>query len=349
MQKRRYRVRERIANTREIASFVLEPEDGGACPFSAGEYLVMEIPQAGLETLRREYSISRGDGNTYRITVKREPAPADQPDLPPGAGSNWVHDNLQAGDLINAYGPTGSFTLKDTDNPVLLISGGVGLTPLLAMAQKLVETDSRNVWFYHGCENGELHAFRDEVDAMAKHSDKFTPCYIYRNPLEGERKSVDFHHQGLLTKDILSELPFRRYDIYLCGPSVFMQAVYRMLSELNVPDEWIYYEFFGPATLLKTRVVKDQPTPDAAAQPMVTFASTGESVRWDPELENLLDFAEENGFSPDFSCRSGTCSTCMAKKQGGSVEYIYEPLDALADDEVLLCSCYPTSDITLNL
>ncbi len=356
MQKKTYRVVERETNTPEISSFVLKPTDGSTCQARPGQYLVLEIPLEGQDApLRREYSISRWDDDSFRITIKREPAPADHPEYPEGKGSSWAHDHLKVGDEIQAFGPAGGFTLdEESDLPVVLLSGGVGLTPVMAMAQRLAAEGKRKTWFIHGCENGSAHAFKDETDALAASCALFKTAYVYRSPEPGNVAGKDYHSAGFVTADVLKDvLPMDRYQFYLCGPGPFMSAIYDTLSSLGVSDADIYYEFFGPATLLKKNSVKPQPDPAAEeakkAQPSVTFAKSGLTLPWDPELENLLDFAEEQGLSPDFSCRSGTCSTCTAGKLSGTVSYLQEPLDELEETSILLCSAYPTSDITLDL
>jgi len=349
MDKRDYLVAQRIAVTKDIMSFVLKPVNGGICSFVPGQYLLLDLSPLGI---RREYSISYGDGLSYRIAVKREPAPLGQPDVPVGQGSNWLHDNLQAGDVISAWGPAGGFNLqRDSNLPVVLLSGGVGITPVLSMLHTLGKQGTRPTWFVHACENGEQHAYKDEVEALSVKYDKVQHRFVYRQPLASDRLGEDYHQQGFVNQALLqSILPLDDYQFYLCGPSGFMQACYNILVGLGVADERILYEFFGPATLLKAKPASANTAASSnAQQPTITYSKTGQIFTWDPELDNLLDFAEEHDVFPNHSCRFGTCGTCSTKIISGEVEYFQDILDDVNEGEVLLCSCRPITDIEIEL
>jgi ferredoxin-NADP reductase len=352
MDKRDYIVEQRIAVTKDIASFVLKPVNGGICSFVPGQYLVLDLAELGI---RREYSISYGDGLSYRITVKREAAPpaqAGQPDVPTGQGSNWVHDNLHDGDVISAWGPAGGFNLqRDSNRPVVLLSGGVGITPVLSMLHTLAKQGTRPTWFVHACENGEQHAYKDEVKTVSAKHDNVQHRFAYRQPLAADQLGDDYHVAGLVSKALLqSLLPIDNYEFYLCGPGGFMQACYDILVELGVADDSIHYEFFGPATLVRAKPVGSNSSERSTKQqPSITYSKTGATFTWDPELDNLLDFAEEQGVFPNHSCRFGTCGTCSTKIISGEVEYFQDILDDVNEGEVLLCSCRPITDIEIEL
>ncbi len=348
MDKREYLVTERQQVTEDIVSFVLKPSNGAICSFVPGQYLVVDLPALGL---RREYSISFGDGLSYRITVKREAAPKDQPDAPIGQGSNWLHDHLTVGDTISAWGASGGFQLdRESSRPVVLMSGGVGITPVLSMLHYLSRQASRPTWFVHACENGDQHAYADEVNALVAQADNIHKHILYREPLPKDIKGQHYDSSGLVNKTLMQALlPLDNYEFYLCGPKGFMQAAYDILVELGVADESINYEFFGPATLVKAKPVGgNQAVRSTKQQPKVSFTQTGATYTWDPELENLLDFAEENNVFPNHSCRFGTCGTCATKLVSGEVEYFQETIDDIPPGHVLLCSCAPTMDIEIE-
>jgi uncharacterized protein len=348
---RPFRVVAKLPESSIITSFHLEPvqaEDWQ--PFAPGQFLVFRLPALDGAILRN-YSIS-GPAETgrYRISVKREPAAAG---FAAGLGSGFLHDQVKVGDLVEAQGPRGDFVLDRTsDRPVVLISGGVGLTPMVAMLHDLAQA-GRRVVFLHGCENGDVHALRDEVIGLAANNPLLTAHFCYRNPSADDRANARFHSEGVITRALLqSLLCLDDYEVYLCGPPPFMQALYPMLRGLGVAEARIAYEFFGPATVLK-----DTPAPKPVAEPaaqadgaiIVRFAATGKEALWDARADSLLSFAEDQGLTPDFSCRAGICGTCVTRILSGSVEYFEEPLDELAEGEVLLCCSKPVGPIVLDL
>lgn len=350
---RTYRVTAKQPESSTITSFVLTPETG-CVAFWPGEYLLFDIPGTeGPASIRREYSISGAMGNGVRVTIKREPA---APGFGPGIGSGFFHDSIEVGSVVRAAGPFGRFRLKrDSPRRPVLISGGVGLTPLVAMARDL-SAAGRPFTFIHACEDGAVHAMKDEVRAFRQADARVDIHFCYRLPRHEDRPGKDYESTGFLTAGTLqSLLPLADYDFYLCGPGAFMQAIYDILGSLGVRDERIRYEFFGPATLLKPRTKGEKPSvpgPIADSEtgaPIVLFARSGISVRWDPAAANLLEFAEEQGLTPDFSCRAGTCASCKTKVVSGQVAYLFQPFEKPGDGEALICCSVPAGDVTLDL
>src|SRR3546814_66994 len=186
----RYRVVAKTIESENITSLTLAPVDGGSLPvYSPGQHLVFRLGIGGPNALRH-YSIS-GDPagpDSLRVSVKREPAPKGQPDVPPGAGSAYMHDGVQVGDVLAAAGPVGDFRLDEhSQRPVLLFSGGVGLTPMLCMLHRLVRASNRRVYFLHACENGDVHAFADEVADLARERSGIAVHFCYREPTGHDR------------------------------------------------------------------------------------------------------------------------------------------------------------------
>jgi ferredoxin-NADP reductase len=360
-----------VAKTREsdiITSFHLQHVGGPSIPsFVPGQFLAFRLsPVKGERPILRTYSLSSGpnDPSTLRISVKREPQPRDRPDVPPGAGSNYLHDAVDVGDILLAQGPKGEFQLdRHDERPVVLISGGVGLTPLVSMLHELATASTRPVWFIHACENGSVHAFGEEVRALARQRPSITSHFCYRLPSEADRREKRFDSEGIVTRTLIQRLlPLDDYQVYLCGPPGFMAATYRLMRELGVASSSIKYEFFGPATVLEERPSQAKPpaepklaadanqnVPAATPTPLITFAKTGRSILWDGASQSLLDFAEAHGFSPAFSCRSGICSTCKTGLISGRVDYSETPLDPPDERHVLLCCSRPVSDVELDL
>lgn len=355
-----YRVIEKNAESALITSFVLVAADGvSQLHFRPGQFLVVRLDLGDGVTTLRNYSLSGdpADPARLRISVKREPAPFDRPDLPAGLGSHYLHDQVQVGDSLEIAGPAGSFVLdEDSPRPVLLFSGGVGLTPMLSMLHRLSRDSSRPVYFVHACENGAVHGFRDEVLALADRRPGITPHFCYRNPTAEDLTHSACHSQGLISRETLQQLlPLDDYDVYLCGPRPFMQANWRLLRSLGIAAQRIHYEFFGPDTVLDEDEVATPAAPIAEppapreGELSVEFLPSGKRVAWDPGCHSLLELAEQAGLTPAFNCRAGLCNTCQAPLRQGSVEYFEEPLDMPQDGRVLLCCARPVSAVVVDL
>lgn len=385
---RSFRLARKVRESAVITSFYLQPTDGAAV-WSAqpGQYLTLRIPD-GPHSILRSYSLS-GDVDAeghHRITVKRE-AP---PDLPEGRGSCWLHDRLDAGQDIEIAAPRGGFVLdENSQRPVLLLAGGVGVTPLLAMLHRLAR-GHRRVWFVQACENGAVHAMRDEVAALvAGAGGRIVARTLYRSPTASDHAEARFDVEGLVDRAFLQALlPLDRYQVYLCGPTPFMVAMYRLLSDLGVWAEDIHYEFFGkqaalpllaaeaarlaspaaskaPAALAQLAFLTDpearalvEPslsradTPRADPAPPtaeVIFARSAKSVSWTEAAHSLLDLAEAAGLAPEFSCREGICNTCRTGLAEGRVEYFDAPLQMPEPGQVLLCCARPQGRVVLDL
>jgi len=354
-----------VAKLREsstITSFHLEPVDPQDWrSFEPGQFLVFRFPaRDGSGFVLRNYSVSCSPENPgrYRITVKREAAPS--PTVPDGLSSCHLHDRVDVGDVLIAEGPRGEFVLaRDSNRPAVLLSGGVGLTPLVSMLHALASQTERRVTFIHACDNGDVHALRDEVESLARSRPGVSVHFCYRFPTEADKALGHHHSEGVVSRDLLqSLLPLDDYDFYLCGPSPFMQAVHGNLRSLGVPKQRIAYEFFGPATLFEP--ADDRQAPAVAPRPVaqldtasgamtVEFRKSGLKAVWDGAAESLLAFAEDQGLAPEFSCRAGICGTCKSNLVAGDVDYFEEPLDELGAGEVLLCCSKPRGPVVLDI
>ncbi|WP_304351785.1 NO-inducible flavohemoprotein [Comamonas testosteroni] len=236
---RAFKLVQKQAESAEITSFYLEPADGGAViAHQPGQYIGLRVVVDGLEQ-RRNYSLSApANGKSYRISVKREAG---------GKVSNHLHDQLQVGDTLELFPPAGHFTLQGGARPLVLISGGVGITPTLPMLQAALPT-GREITFIHCARDRGVHAFREKIDALASRHEQLTRRYCYDQADAGDEVDA----QGLLSTDRLAQwLPASRdADVYFLGPRGFMRSVKQSLRELGVPDAQVHYEFFGPAEAL---------------------------------------------------------------------------------------------------
>jgi nitric oxide dioxygenase len=236
---RQFVVAARREESEEITSFLFRPLDGQpVVDFEPGQYIGIRVVVDGVEQ-RRTYSLSAApNGKTYRISVKREEG---------GKVSGFLHERITEGATVDLFPPSGAFTLAEGSKPIVLISGGVGITPTLAMLDRALET-GREIRFIHAARHGGVHAFRDHVDQLAAVHPQLTRFYMYAEH-KGQHPAPDA--VGLLDAKQLGQwLPERDVDAYFLGPVPFMTAVKKSLSELGVPEAQTYYEFFGPAKAL---------------------------------------------------------------------------------------------------
>jgi ferredoxin-NADP reductase len=334
-----------------ISSFCLKPRTPLVRVYVPGEYLLFEHIIEGKGVIRREYSISGQDEHGIRVTIKHETAPSKG--IADGLMSTRFHTQLNEGDIVRAAGPMGAFTLDRTSTrPVVLLSGGVGLTPMVAMADELATNGTRETLFIHACENGRVHALGAEMRLLASKHQNFKTHFVYCKPDEADVLGVDYDTAGFVNREVLEKsLSVGNYEYYLCGPGPFMQAMYDLLHDMGVETNRISYEFFGPASVLKpknTPTVAPKNPEKNTGQPMITFAKSGIEAPWDSELENMLEFAEDQGIMIDFSCRAGTCDTCKTKVISGDIEYPVEPFERPAEGYALLCCCLPKGNVELD-
>ena len=355
---RKFRVVEKRLECADVYSFVLKPHDGKSIPaFKPGQYLTfgLDIPGRDKQVVRC-YSLSSApsDTSSYRVTIKKERAPSDKPGIPDGVGSSYFVDRVQEGDLLNVKAPSGHFHLETArQTPIVLISAGVGITPVLSMALDIAATGSRReTWFFFVCRNRTDHMLRAEVEKLAAQADNIRVVTCYSKPGSDDVQGRDYHTAGRLTPEVLkSVLPSNNYDYYLCGNGSFMKSMYEGLTDWGVPEARIHYEAFGPATIKKTAAG----APPAAASGgtaqkalQVTFGKSGKVVPWDPALLNLLDFALAQDVRIDSGCRAGSCGSCSVAVKAGDVEYLGGETNVGEAGSCLTCICRPKSDLTLD-
>lgn len=306
--------------SRWIKSFYLSPTRESAPEFKPGQHLPIYLPvEAGQESLLRTYTLSQAPGKSeLRLTVKREEK---------GVGSVFLHDRVKVGDRLLAREPAGDFVLDaESDRPIVLLSAGVGITPMLSMLQYLVEQQpERQVYFLHGARSAGDHALRSEVEALKTARVKIH--FRYSQPEPGDCQD----RPGRIDVEWLqSVLPFGNYDFYLCGPREFLQSLYTGLKALGVPKQQIRFETFGSSIEL-----------EPVEKRRVEFRGSQKVAEW--KGGSLLELAEENAIAAPFSCRSGACGSCSRRILSGKVEYFRKPSFEVADGHALLCSARPGS------
>ncbi len=358
---RKFIVMRKVKESDGITSFYLHPEDNGAIPdFSPGQFLTLKLDIPGqLKPVIRTYSLSDYDlsAMNYRLSIKREAAPTNLNVLP-GIASNFMHDSIQEDSIIWVKPPAGKFVLDVySSKPAVLISNGVGITPMIAMAKAVVRFNPlRQIWFLHGARDGNAHAFRDEINALSASHSNLHVIYCYSRPTATD--TGKYHQQGYVDSALIQNIVAPEMqklcgsteaDYFLCGSPSFMDALRNGLREWGVPDRNVNFESFAKAMPKTTTPVRDLPTENTDSQEIV-FSKSGKTLTWNPADGTLLDFAEANGLNPDYSCRAGVCGTCMCKISEGEVEYEEEPSASVDPGSVLICISKPkTARVVLDL
>jgi ferredoxin-NADP reductase/MOSC domain-containing protein YiiM len=347
---RRFVVAERREEVDDVVSLRLLPEDGEkVAPFRAGQFLTVRVPDGADGEVTRTWSLSDfgGEDDGYRLSVKR---------VPGGLGSAFLCDSLREGDGIDLRPPAGRFVLdRSPIRPVVLISAGIGVTPVLAMLR--AHGESRFVMpvtWIHSTRNSETHLFREETEALIARDPQFESRVHYTRPLVADRQGDDFHKAGRIDRDSLKalveqtshyrlvgkdiELNGRSREFYVCGPRDFERDVRGWLVELGVPDHFIRSETFEQSGL------GDDSVPPTLERARIDFVRSDRTIEWHAEGgATLLDAAEAAGLEPDFGCRSGNCGACSAKVVEGRVEYTAPPSEEPPPGSILLCRARPAS------
>lgn len=347
--------------SKEITSFYFKPQDGGKLPdYKPGQFLTikLDIPEQKRPVIRT-YSLSdySQSGDYYRLSIKREASPKGL-DVPPGIASNFMHDCISEGSVIPAKPPNGKFFLDVADNiPVVLISNGVGITPMISMAKACaVLNPHRHVWFLHGARNGDYHACGEEVNQIGDTYSNLHLYYKYSRPQpedEGQYHSQGYVDKELLETTIIPEIKQNcgstDAEYYLCGSPAFMDSIREGLNELNVLEDKVFYESFSGGKT-KAKAEPELANNGAVESAEITFAESGKTLTWTKDDGTLLDFAEANHIDPPYSCRQGICLTCMCQLKQGEVDYVEPPTNEPDEGSVLICISKPkTNKVVLDL
>lgn len=352
---RKFSVAKKIRECEDVCAFYLKPHDGKPLPpFKPGQYLTFQLDIPGRDKpLVRCYSLSDSPHRTdyYRVTIKKEKSPPDKPDLPPGAASSFFADTVKEGDILNVKAPTGHFFLEmSKTNPIVLIAGGVGVTPLLCMAQAIAASGSkRETWFFFGVRNQREHIHKAELEKLAAENDNILLHVCYSKPGPDDVKGRDYQHEGRVGIELLKELlPSNNFEFYLCGNGAFMKSITDGLEVWGVPEKDVYFEAFGPATVKKKAAVPTPAETTHLAKINVTFGRSGKTVRWEPSVGNLLEFAHSQGVKIDSGCCAGSCGSCLVAIKSGSVDYLKPPDATPEQGACLTCICRPKGDLILD-
>ncbi len=314
----------------------------------AGQFLTLRVPGAADPAPVRSYSLSSDPAaDMYRISIKREPH---------GTVSSYLPQHLQPGATLEAAAPRGDFVLTDTNDPLVFLSAGIGITPELAMLHQLAAADrDREVWWLHSTHDAEQHAFAYEVQQLLTRLPRGHEHTYYTSPHARITPTNDVS-RGRLTPERLAELRLPTdASAYICGPDGFMTAMGEALVHLGIDRGRIHTELFGTLPAFNPGVAESahrpphQPPGPPGTGPQVTFSRSGLTVRWSDTYHSLLELAEASDVSTRYSCRTGVCHTCMTPALSGDVTYDPQPLEPPGPGEVLICCSHPDSDVILDI
>jgi len=344
----------RVANIHkesdQVTSFILSPVDTQPLPlFQAGQFVVLRLHlKPDIPPILRSYSLSDlPAADHFRISVKSELN---------GSGSSFLCTRTQEGDVLDVSAPRGSFTLRPSQGPVVLLSAGVGATPVMSMLHALVaESSQREVWWIYGARNRVDHPFADESRSLLEQLSRGRRYIVYSRPAALDRLGTDFDAPGHIDTALLERIGVSQSsDFYLCGPSSFLQNMRDGLRSWGVPDGNVHTEIFGSLEAITPGMAQVNHTPHLpqgppGSGPPVSFARSGITAAWDPKFASLLELAEACDVPVRWSCRTGVCHSCMTGLIAGSITYNPEPLERPASGNVLICCSQPDAAITLDL
>jgi ferredoxin-NADP reductase/MOSC domain-containing protein YiiM len=347
---KRMKVAQVRKESESVTSFILVPIHGQALPIAQpGQFVVLRLhADPDKPPVIRSYSLSDLPGaDHFRISVKSEPS---------GIGSSFLCSKVREGDVLDVSAPRGSFTLRGGDNPVILLSAGIGATPVISMLHALAaERSARQVWWIYGARNRANHPFAEESRLLLKQLPRGRAYILYSKPASNERPGRDFDSVGHIEVALLEKLGAPRDgEFYLCGPSSFLKNMRESLQDWEVPAEHIHMEIFGAGEAITPGMERADhyphpPQGPPGSGPMVSFARSGVAAAWNSTYGSLLELAEACDVPVRWSCRTGVCHTCMTGLICGSIEYHPEPVERPASGNVLVCCSKPNANIILDL
>ena len=333
-----------------VTSFVLVPADKRSLSlFQAGQFVVLRlIIDPGKAPVLRSYSLSDlAAVDHFRISVKSELK---------GIGSSFLCDRTREGDVLDVSAPRGSFTLRASQSPVVLLSAGVGATPVMSMLHALAsEKSQREIWWIYAARNRVEHPFAEESRSLLKQLSRGRGYIVYSRPAATDQVGTDFDAAGHIDAALLKRIGVSQgSDFYLCGPSSFLQNMRDGLQTWGVPADNVHTEIFGALESITPGMAQvahtpHQPQGPPGSGPPVSFARSGITVTWDSKFTSLLELAEACDVPVRWSCRTGVCHTCMTGLIAGSISYNPEPLERPAPGNVLVCCSQPNAGVTLDL
>lgn len=372
---RKFYVERKIEEASDIQSVYLRPYDGKPVPgYLPGQHVTLRIRIPDHERpVVRCYSLSDApDGSgLYRVTVKRLAHPVSNPEVPNGLASSYVHEGLREGHIVELLAPSGNFHVDpQSDDPVVLIAGGVGITPLLSMLNAICAANrNRETWLFYGVRSRRDHAMYFHLKRLQGRFDNLRVVVCYSRPTDTCVQGRDYDFEGHITYDLIcSQLDPIGYRFYVCGPAAMQQDLVTNLAASGVPEENIHCESFGirKSDKIKLDALDGQPSRDMQSSEAadnvialtsatrsedglkVVFARSGKVGHWRPGNANLLELAEKVGVPMEMGCRAGQCGSCAVSLKEGEIDYLVTPAQKPEPGSCLPCVAVPKSGLVLD-
>jgi ferredoxin-NADP reductase len=348
---RKFKIQKKVPEAPGVHSFYLVPHDGKKLPpFEPGQYLTfqLKLPNEPKPVIRC-YSLSDTpiDPDHYRVSIKKVPPPRDKPELPPGRSSTFFNEILKEGDILDVKAPSGHFFMDmNKATPVVLIGGGIGITPVMSMLNSIVESGvKREAYFFLGLRDRSEHMMKEYLERLERENENIHLHICYSKPTDDDVEGTDYQHAERVSVDLFKRvLPSSNFDYYMCGPPPMTTD----LKEWGVPDAHVNFEAFGPASVKPKKKVEDKPADANAPAINIEFSISGKTLKWDGSSDSILDFAEDNGITMESGCRAGNCGTCITAVKSGDISYSIEPGSAPEEGSCLTCICVPKQDLVLD-
>ena len=348
----RFTIDKKVTESNNITSFYLKAaQPNNLHTYHAGQFLPIKITHHG-ETFYRSYTLSQAPkDHTYRLSIKREDH---------GQVSRVLHDHYPVGSTLLAAAPMGDFILRNNDRNIVMLSTGVGITPMIAMLESLVNSpqhhQARHVYFIHGTQSPTTQAFSKALEQLEEKHSWLHLHTVYSQAIKDSNHPSNPISHGRITLDKLTALlPLDHYEFYLCGSEGFMRSMFNELNQVGldgkgIDTRHIHYEFFGKGTIEKSiekRTHKPQlqnSTAHLANNAHIVFSTSQKETQWTPNDGSLIELAEKNDLTPAYSCRSGSCGACSTALLSGDVHYPQQPDFTPEAGQVLICCAKPAKN-----
>ncbi len=326
-------------------SIWLQPVEPCQLPeYRPGQHLTLRFTIPGqARPVVRCYTLSDAPGgDQWRLTIKRT-------GVNEGLVSSFVNQGIAPGDTIDVKPPSGKFWLQPGDSPVVLLAGGIGITPMMSIMNYLARSgSSRKCLLVYGVRNGSDATFASTISGLTENHANLHVVKCFSQPLPTDRMNVDYHVAGRISMEVLRQaLPSADFDFYLCGPPPFMESLYKGLRGWGVPDSRIRYEAFGPATIQANATTGDSGKGNSS-QSVITLRRSGRELKWSGDHESILDWCESHGVAMDSGCRAGSCGSCETRLLAGQVRYLDESVECNPGC-ILPCVAVPDGPIEIDV
>lgn len=346
-----------VSETELVKSFHLVAESGEPVePHLPGQHLPLRLTIPGqARPVFRCYTISNYAAPYYRLTIKKEMPPLDKPDVSAGLSSNYFHEHVQVGTVIEAKPPFGNFWLDLHErHPVVMLAGGIGVTPMISMLEALAHSrTTRDVYFFFALRHAGDHVFKERLNSLVRENPRLRLRVIYEHTRPEDVLGSDYHATGRVSVGKMrAVLPTLDMEYFLCGPPGMMKAVSDQLLEQRIAPQKIRTESFGPSSVALRALISADATAESALRDAggvtVTFERSRVTVPWTGEVQTLLQLAEMNGVDISSGCQYGDCGTCMTRLLKGTVQYLHETGARPDPGACLPCSCRPEGTVVLD-